>query len=281
MKLLWTGKGGNSGSWIVRGEQLGAAIGATVLPNATEKAIREADLTVVVKRTPEVVLRALRAPKARWVYDAIDCYPQPQSSAWTKGEAVRWMQYKLKDLNPTGIIWPNHRMRQDCDLDIPGLVLPHHHRPNIRNNPIREKVKTVGYEGGGQYLAEWRPALEAECKRRGWQFIVNPKELAELDIVVAFRGGEWNGYVTQCWKSGIKIANAHASGTPFVGAPEMGYLENATGAEYWAETPSQLPTCFDWLEDQSAREQIHDRFQQAAYPVEKAAAELKDWLRGL
>lgn len=281
MKILFTGKGGTSGSWIVRGEQLGAAIGAKIVPNATQEAIREADCTVVVKRTPEPVIRALRSCKAKWVFDVIDGFPQPQSSAWSKGEAVKWMRYKLNDLKPSGIIWPNHKMQQDCDLDIPGLVLPHHHRPNIRNNLISEKVQTVGYEGGAQYLAEWRPALEAECKRRGWKFVVNPKELADLDIVVAFRGGEWNGYVTQNWKSAIKLANAHASGTPFVGAPEMGYLENATGAEYWAETPSQLPTCFDWLEDQSAREQIHDRFQQAAYPVEKAAADLKAWVESL
>ena len=35
MKILMTGTG-NSGSWRIRGEQLGAAIGADVIPRATE-----------------------------------------------------------------------------------------------------------------------------------------------------------------------------------------------------------------------------------------------------
>ena len=33
--VLITGKGGKSGSWLMRGEQLGAALGATVQADAT------------------------------------------------------------------------------------------------------------------------------------------------------------------------------------------------------------------------------------------------------
>lgn len=84
--------------------------------------------------------------------------------------------------------------------------------------------------------------------------------------------------MTQNWKPGTKCENAHASGTPFVAFPECGYLEIATGAEYWAEKPADLPICFDWLEDQSAREQIHDRFIRASYSVEDAARDLKAFL---
>ena len=57
MKVLVTGRGG-AGSWIVRGEQLGAQIGATVRPLA--ETADGFDLTIVVKRTPPQVMQALR-----------------------------------------------------------------------------------------------------------------------------------------------------------------------------------------------------------------------------
>jgi hypothetical protein len=162
---------------------------------------------------------------------------------------------------------------------LPGLVLPHHHRIGIGSTPIRGQVSRVGYEGAPAYLGHWRPILEAECAKRGWLFVVNPSSLADLDIVVAFRDG--SGYVGRNWKSAVKLANAHASGTPFVGQQESGYLEQATGAEYWAEARGQLSMSFDWLEDQGAREAISDRFRQKAFPVEHAAAKLKEFLSAL
>lgn len=280
MKILVTGKGG-SGAWAVRGDQLGKAIGATVHPQATQDVIAAHDVAIVVKRMPRTILPALQAAARPWVYDLVDFYPQPEASAWSRDYAIRWVQKKLKACQPTAVIWPNRKMREDCDPGLPGMVLPHHHRPHIRNNPIRETVRQVGYEGGEHYLAEWEPALRKECARRGWEFLKNPDQLSDLDIVVAFRGGQWSGYVQSNWKSAVKLANAHGSGTPFVGQAEAAYLENATGCEYWAEKPAGLPVCFDWLESQSAREMIHDRFVQDAFPVERAGEQLKEFLHGM
>lgn len=280
MKLLVTGKGG-AGSWTVRGEQLGAAIGATVKPHATRDDVRDCDLAIVVKRTPDAVIEALRAERRRWVLDVVDFYPQPLSSAWSQAEAVRWVRDRVAALRPTALIWPNKRMADDCAIDLPSTVLYHHHRPQIALNPIRERVRTVGYEGAPAYLAGWQRAVECECLRRGWQFVANPTRLADLDIVLAVRGGAWDGYVPAHWKSNVKLANAHGSGTPFVGQAEQGYLETASGAEYWAAEPAGLRTCFEWLEDQGTREQVRDRFLQRAYPLERAAEDLLGFLRGL
>lgn len=280
MKILVTGKGG-SGAWAVRGDQLGAAMGATVHPQAAQEVIAAHDVAIVVKRMPRAILPALQAADRPWVYDLVDFYPQPEASAWSRDYAIRWVQKKLKAYQPTAVIWPNRKMREDCDPGLPGLVLPHHHRPGIRNNPIREVVQTVGYEGAPHYLADWEPVLRKECQRRGWQFVTEPVHLADLDIVVAFRGGPWSGYVQRNYKSNVKLANAHGSGTPFIGQQEAAYMEMATGSEYWAEKPTGLPVCFDWLESQSAREQIHDRFVRAAFPVERAAEELKAFLSGM
>ena len=277
MNLLFTGRGG-AGSWECRGVQLGAALGAVVKPYASKADVKAADMAIVVKRTPAEVLSAVRAAGRRWAYDIVDAYPQPASAKWSRWQAIQWVREHIASLAPDAVIWPTQKMREDCDTGMPGLVLPHHHRPGIKNNPIRPEVKLVGYEGAPHYLADWEGALHRECLKRGWRFVLNPKHLADLDIVVAVRGGDWDGYVQQNWKSGIKLANAHASGTPFVGAQEAGYIETSTGCEYWAHDKAGLAVCFDWLADQGARELIHDRFTAAAYSVEHAGAQLLSFL---
>lgn len=277
MKLLLTGRG-TSGSWAVRGEQLGAACGATVKQAATVEQCSAADVILAVKRVNDPLLQSLRKSGRPWVFDVVDFYPQPHCTGWTRSEAVAWVKSQIARLAPAAVVWPNRRMREDCDTGLPGLVLPHHHRPGIAVNPVRHSVQTVGYEGAAQYLGHWRGAIEAECARRGWKFVVNPPRLADLDIVVAVRAPEFSGYAQFHWKSNVKLANAHGSGTPFVGQRECGYLETASGCEYWAEEPGKLRTCFDWLESQETRELISDRFREAAYPVDKAAAELTNFL---
>lgn len=278
MRLLFTGKG-SSGSWEVRGRQLGAACGATVTPRATVAQCGNADLVVAVKRIDEPLAQALRG--RRWVWDLVDFYPQPACTGWDRSEAIDWVRGQLRRMQPTAVVWPNARMREDCDPGLPGLVLPHHCRPGLRSNPIRARVRTVGYEGSAQYLGRWRPSIEEQCRRRGWEFRVNPEHLADLDIVIAVRDAPFAGYVQRHWKSNVKLANAHGSGTPFIGQAECGYVETASGAEYWAEAPEQLEICFNWLEPQSTREQVSDRFRQKTYTLEQAAKDLTAFLDGL
>lgn len=246
---------------------------------ATASDFRRHDVAVVVKRVPDALLEQIRKSGISWVFDCLDFFPQPRCAGWSKAESIDWVKAQLKHLAPSAVLWPNRKMRDDCDPGLPGLVLPHHHRPDISLNGIRPKVHTVGYEGAPPYLGRWREAIESECYRRGWHFVVNPAHLADLDIVVAFRDGL--GYAPFHWKSNVKLANAHGSGTPFIGQREMGYLETASGAEYWAEEPKELTMCFDWLESQSTRELVRDRFLQRAYPVERAAADLAAFLRTL
>lgn len=275
--LLFTGRG-TSGSWSIRGEQLGQACGAVVKQAATLEQCKTADVILAVKRVNDPLLQAMRASGRPWVFDCVDFYPQPHCTGWSRLEAVAWVKTQIKRLSPAAVVWPNHRMRDDCDDGQPGLVLPHHHRPGISVNPIRPTVQTIGYEGAAPYLGNWRQAIENECGRRNWRFVVNPVRLADLDVVVAVRSVEFSGYAQFHWKSNVKLANAHGSGTPFIGQRECAYLEAATGCEYWADEPKQLATCFDWLESQSTREVISDRFRQAAYPVEQAAKDLKAFL---
>lgn len=277
MKLLFTGHG-HAGSWVVRGEQLGAACGAVVKSQATLADCKAADLIVVVKRVPNSLLAAIRASGRPWVWDVVDAYPQPEVSGWDRDRAVRWVRERVKFLAPTAMIWPNQRMQDDCQLS--GLVLRHHHRPGIGHNPIREQVCWVGYDGRSCYLGPWRERVENECWRRRWRFVETDR-LQSVDIAVSFRGGAWNGYAPRNWKSNVKLANAHGSGTPWVGQRECGYLETGTGAEHWAEDEASLAKAFDMLTPQAARAQVRESFRAAAYPVQKAAADLGAFLAGL
>lgn len=281
MNLLVVGNG-NAGSWQCRGEQIGRALGATVAPAASDVQMRAADLLLVVKRAPPARVEQIRKAGRPWVYDIVDAYPQPECSAWSREEAVAWTRAHLARLRPDGVIWPNQRMADDVGFDGPQAVIYHHHRPGIRVNPVRKDVRQVAYEGCARYIEKWLAHLEAECEKRGWRFTVNPEHLADVDIVIALRGGNWDGYVPRHWKSNVKLANAHGSGTPFVGTPEEGYRETASGCEYWANDLGSLRTSFDWLTDQRAREEISDRFRQRAqeFTLEKAAERYREFLCG-
>lgn len=273
-RLLFTGRGGN-GSWEVRGAQLGRACLGVVQPKASLAECAAADVVVVVKRVPPDLLSAVRRSGRPWVYDIVDSYPQPMCAAWDRTKSIAWVREQIRSLNPTAVVWPTLRMKEDCDDGRPGFVLPHHHRPGIRCNPVREDVRTVGYEGRALYLGQWSEVLQKECRKRGWRFVTNPEHLSDLDIVVAVRGGEWSSYAARHWKSNVKLANAHGSGTPFIGNPEWGYMETGTGCEYWVDERSHLVEAFERLAPQTAREQVADRFRSRAYQVEQAAADLR------
>lgn len=280
MRLLFTGRGGN-GSWEVRGNQLGAACGARVQLMASRADCGEADIIVAVKRIPPLLLDAIRKSGRKWVLDVVDFYPQPACAAWDQEASIAWAKQQIKALNPSAVIWPTVRMMDDCSDGRPALVLPHHHRQGIARNKIREKVATIGYEGRAAYLGGWVPMLERECRRRGWRFVTNPQHLADLDIAIAVRGGEWDNYASRHWKSNVKLANAHGSGTPFVGNAEWGYMETACGGEFWVDDANHLREAFDRLTPKSAREAISSRFLRRAYPVASAAADLSGFLASL
>lgn len=272
MRILVTGRGGAQ-SWTVRGEQIGAALGATVKPQATLADMKAHDVILVVKRVPDDLLADLRRSGKPWVLDVIDAYPQRDCATWTRGQCVEWVRAHVARLNPTSVIWPNAKMREDVGL--PGKVVYHHARPGIEPNPIRERIEAIGYEGSIRYLDGWSDWLEDFCKRRGVRWVVNPARLADVDVVLAVRGGIWDSYATRNFKSNVKLANCHASGTPFVGTTEAGYMETAAGGEQWIRTMDDLRHSLDWLAPHAVRAEISERFKRAAISVDVAAAQVR------
>lgn len=274
MKIVHTGRGA-SGSWEVRGVQLGD----TAIPMASAKQLKAFDCIVGVKRIPQPLLSEIRKAKRPWVWDLVDFYPQPACSAWDRKEAIRWARGQIKSHRPDGIIFPTQRMAEDVGANLPNVVIHHHHRQGITRNPIRQAVRSVGYEGSEKYLGGLRSAIETACSKRGWRFVVNPRELSSVDICVAFREGQWNGYVQRHWKSNVKLANCHGSGTPFIGPKEHGYLETSSGMEVWAEEKGELDKALDYLSCKRVRMCTQVKFLDNAISVESCRAQLREFVR--
>jgi hypothetical protein len=267
---LFTGRG-TSGSFVIRGEQLGHAVGGAVQPNALD--VAGYSLAVIVKRCGDVLPRLQRAD-VPIVWDVVDAYPQPIGNTWRREECAAWLRQQIGVIKPVAVVCATQAMRDDVSL--PSIALPHHHRPGIEANPIRETVRIVGYEGGEQYIARWRRVIEAECKRRGWVFVVNPKRLADVDIVLALR--DQDGYAPRHWKSNVKLANAQGSGTPIIASRELGYLETSSDGEAWADTPAELSAAFDRLTDHDERLACARKLKACAPSLKNIANTYRQWL---
>lgn len=274
LNLLVSGSG-RSGSWAVRGAQLGAAIGATVHPMAQN--VGGFDAAILVKRPPADLVARLHASGTPIIYDIVDAWPQPVGNEWGVGTCKAWLAERLSFIKPMGIVAATAAMARDCEwFGVPTLALPHHARPLIETNPIRDRVTKVGYEGGEQYLGGWRALIEAECTRRGWTFHMNPQRLADVDIVVAMRAQ--TGYAARQWKSNVKLANAQASGTPCVLSREAGYLETASGGECWADTGDELVKAFDRLRSVDTRKTKAYALRARAPSLQSVAEKYLAWL---
>lgn len=274
MKVLISGSG-KSGSWQIRGVQLGAYIKATVQADAID--VAPFDVAVCVKRPPVDLVARIRRAGVPLVWDVVDAWPQPHGNGWSRDECVAWLASKFEEIRPDGIIAATRAMASDCQgFGVPVLALPHHARPALEPNPIRDQVRIVGYEGGTNYLGRWKVEIEAECARRGWRFEVNPPSLASVDIVLAVR--EATGHAPRFWKSNVKLANAQGSGTPCIVNCEAGYLETACGAEAWVDEPADLLAAFDALESVSVRRAISAELVAGAPKTEEIVRTYREWL---
>lgn len=271
---------GSSGSWIIRGLQLGAAIGATVEPDADARAIRAHDLVVLVKRPRAPLLQRIHAAGVPLVWDVVDAWPQPVGNGWSREQALAWLTEQVRAIRPAAAVAATSAMAADLrPLVSDTLALPHHARPGLEPNPVRDAVHVVGYEGSERHLGAWAQIVAGEAARRGWRFAVNPARLADVDIVVALR--EVEGYAPRMWKSNVKHANAAGSGTPFVGCRERGYLEQSQGGEHWADNPRELAAAFDALTPAAARREAAERMRAARPALDDIAARYAVWLQGV
>lgn len=210
MNILMVGTG--KGSWSIRGVQLGAAMGARVVTEPSDADIRWADVVVLVKRAGEKYAKRVHAIGRPLVWDALDCWQQPAMHRLDEKHATDWLKNLVRFIQPTVTIGATEAMARAVE----GVYVPHHGWAGLIPAPARKTVQTVAYQGNPMYLGKWAGAITAECQKRGWSFVVNPPDLGQADILVAFRDGQWDGWICRQWKSGVKVVNAICAGRPIL-----------------------------------------------------------------
>ena len=279
MNLLIVG-GGKGGSWQIRGVQMGAALGARVTVAPTRDDARWADRIIVVKRALAAWGAQLRAySSAPLIWDAVDFWAQPAQNHLTRDEAVAVARAYMRPYAPDLVIGATWAMAEALG----GVCVPHHARPGLVAQPVRETVQMVAYEGAPVYLGRWQGVLERLCAARGWAFAVNPPRLTDADILVALRDGQWDGWMCRQWKSGVKVVNAIAAGRPIISQAMAAQAEIqppgsviATEAEidealtYWADAGRRRDVAA-WSQDVGA----------APWRLEAIAARYREMLEGV
>lgn len=277
MKVLVTGRG-TSGSWQIRGKQLGGALGATVAPRTLK--FKGFDHIIVVKRINDELQTEIRRQKKKWVWDMVDCWPQIAGGPFmTRDEAVAWLRGTIALRQPDAIVFATSKMFEDSGWEGPYIILPHHGWPRYSAPiPIRNEIKTVGYEGGEHYLGAWRQFVALECQKRGWNFVIN-KGLEQCDVGIALRHPI--DYASKNWKSNCKVANHQLMGLPTICSPEQGYIEFTSGYELYADNPQELHDACNMLSSFSWRQTAHKEMIKAAPTLASVAERYKEWLQAL
>lgn len=256
MKVLIVGAG--KGSWQMRGQQLGAALGARVTSSPTDDDFRWCDLVVLIKK--HAVNFAPRAHKAGKpiVWDALDFWSQPAQNRYTRDSALLALRSQAKVIKPALIIGATKEMTADAEsLGFKSAYLPHHSWNGLAPTPPREVVATVAYEGNPAYLGRWHGWVKEACDKRGWSFVVNPPNLAEVDIIVSFRDGAWDGWICREWKSGVKVVNSVAAARPMLSMPSAAMRE-LRPLDSTIEAVTDLKRALDSYSDQTERQKAYE-----------------------
>jgi len=235
----------------MRGLQLGAAMGARVTSTPTDADWSWADRVVLVKRAGETFAARAHAGHAPIIWDAVDCWRQPMENRLTETDAILRLQHMLKVIRPDMTIGATQVMAADAG----GVYLPHHGRIGLVPTPAREQVRVVGYDGNAIYLGRWEPALRTACAARGWSFVVNPPHLYDVDILVAFRDGQWDGWMPRQWKSGVKYVNAVLAGRTILTQDSAGFREIQPAGTV-VERLDQIADAFDAWTPVSRRQAV-------------------------
>jgi hypothetical protein len=219
MNVLMVGAGLDS--WQIRGVELGAALGARVTAHPRESDWRWADVAVLVKRAGLRHCMFAHRYDVPIVWDTVDFWQQPAQNSYTAEPAIRLLQSQIDIIKPALTIGATQAEADACG----GVYLPHHARPNIRQAPIRDVITTVAYDGNPIYLGRWADHVRKACDARGWRFVLKPTDLSTADVIVAFRDGQWDGWMCRQWKSGVKLVNAMAAGRPILSQPWAAFDE--------------------------------------------------------
>jgi hypothetical protein len=267
MNVLIVGVPNAKGSWIMRGQQLGSAMGARVTTQPVDADWQWADVIVLVKRAYLAWATQAQVTGCPIIWDALDCWRQPAENHVTPDGALAIIRRMQAAIRPTLTIAATQAMADA----IGGVYLPHHSWQGLTPSAPRSAVKVVAYEGNEAYLGDWRHRLLKACEARGWSFVINPPDLRQTDILVAVRDGQYDGWICREWKSGVKLVNAMAAGRPVLSQPSAAFRElqpvgvTTDAVQGWV-------SALDELSDPSVRERALHQPHTQDFVLEHVAA---------
>lgn len=226
----------------------------------------------------------------RVVLDIVDPWPQKPHNA-ERGAvikdarmAVRWFVGHFRRMQRVvpihSYIFPNKRLRKALKKHVPhSRTIYHHYHPTIPVNPIREEMRVVGYWGNKDFLGEWLEKISVVCKKMKLQFVVNPDNIGDVDVMVAARGGVYNNFMNRSYKSNVKLANCYGSGTPCVMNPEEAYIETANSEVLFFTTERELAEGLEELRPVKTRRRVHEAhiLSSNEYSVENIAKQYEEY----
>jgi hypothetical protein len=257
MNLLMVGAG--SGSWAMRGQQLGHALGARVTSTPAKADWTWADLVVLVKRYGARYAAAAHAAGVPIVWDALDFWSQPTENTFDEPRARALLQTQLETIRPVLTIGATEAMAAAAG----GVYLPHHSWQLLEPMRPQDAVQMVAYEGNPAYLGRWADRLRAACQARKWAFVINPPALWQADILIALRDAQWDGWMCRQWKSGVKLVNAIAAGRPIVTQPSAAVREIDAPVGL-VEDPKDLELTLDEIAQVDVRAYAYELCRRAA-----------------
>lgn len=271
MNVLIVGSG--KGSWQVRGLQLGQAIDARTRTSPRDGDLEWADVVVCVKRALFQWADTIHAFKKPIVWDALDFWDQPEQNELTEAESRELFREHIDRYQPTLVIGATESMAAAAR----GVCLPHHHWPGLVPAPVRNQVKTVAYQGVPRYLGRWRAVVDEACQKRGWAFVINPKDIRAADLLVALRDGDHDGWMCREWKSGVKLVNAMAAGVPIITQPSAAFKELRPHGHV-VDSFDDLDHAFDCWSDLSVRAMVKTGLAYQAFGITQIAARYRAML---
>jgi len=279
MTIAFVGYEGK-GTWQIRAKQIAPLIEARVDPQLLKPTLCKA--VILIKMPEKPLLARIRKFNLPIISDPQDCWPQNDKlnmNNHDKDTMIEWFDSSLKHVNPELVITASSKMQEDCEnLGFKSVVIHHHCRPKIKINPIREQLSTVGIEGTPKQVGNWTKRLEKICTSLGLQFNANldatRDALHTFDVLVSQR--EHTGYASKNWKSNVKLANAHGSGTPSIFTREQSYIDTAIGSELWAETEEQIIESLIKLKDYELRKSINQEFLEHTQTINNIASQYKE-----
>ena len=282
--VLFTSKS-SAGAWQIRGEQIAYMRSNWVAKNKpTKYDIENCDILCVVKKVDYKLINEAKKMGKIVIYDIIDSWAQPEDGLkyTTRKMAQDFFAQEWKKINADGYIFPTKNMYMDLGFLVNNAtIIYHHYWPQININPLREKISIIGYEGA-DYLGEWSSLINNVCEKHGIQFVVNPENYVDLDVVILVRGGVHGNFLSRSYKSNVKLANAYASGTPaLVHYDEMSAHDTDNGSVLFF---SNSPTSFErqlnrLIEDFTLRKKIHQEFLRSSsmYSIENIADQYENY----